>query len=250
MSKEPASNSEHIVVNVSARLMDFSDDELLSRLRNFEDHFVERKSTGDSKDWVKTTVAFANSVPIGYPAILFLGVTNEGAIEGRGNLDSLQQTFSKMIAEAYPPIYYAPRVVTHDGKQCLAVIIPGSDARPHFAGPSYIREGSQTKKASESQFASLISQRNSKAYEILKWKGKQLTVQFPPIENTFQGNLMRHEGMRTAAILEQCNQFYVTVQLLRGESNTPKYSYPLRFVELSYDDQKDRAELIFTRHVH
>ena len=42
-------------------MIDLSDQEILSRLTNFEDAFVERKSTGDMQDLLKTAVAFANS---------------------------------------------------------------------------------------------------------------------------------------------------------------------------------------------
>ena len=44
-----------------------SDADLLARLKNFKDHFVERKTSGDKRDWLKTVVAFANSAPNGYP---------------------------------------------------------------------------------------------------------------------------------------------------------------------------------------
>jgi predicted HTH transcriptional regulator len=60
-----------------------SDQELFLRLSNFEDYFVERKSKGDTRDITKTAVAFANSAPIGYPAVLFVGVKDDGTIEGR-----------------------------------------------------------------------------------------------------------------------------------------------------------------------
>jgi hypothetical protein len=59
-----------------------SDADLLARLKNFEDHFVERKTIGDQKDWKKTAVAFANSAPIGYPAVLYIGARENGQIEG------------------------------------------------------------------------------------------------------------------------------------------------------------------------
>jgi predicted HTH transcriptional regulator len=100
-----------ITLDLRDRILDFSDEELLSRLENFEDNFVERKRIGDSKDeWLQAAVAFANSVPIGYPAILFIGVKNTGEIEGGANLDTLRQTLSKVIDEAYPAIYYTTRI--------------------------------------------------------------------------------------------------------------------------------------------
>ena len=75
-------------------MIELSDTDILARLTNFEDAFVERKSTGDTKDLLKTAVAFANSTPIGYPAILFYGVTDKGEPEGKANLETLQETIS------------------------------------------------------------------------------------------------------------------------------------------------------------
>jgi hypothetical protein len=84
-----------------------TDDELRMRIRNFEDSFVERKTLGDSKDWLKTAVAFANSAPVGFPAILYLGVRDDGTPEPQAfdsNLEDLQQSFSKKLKPAYPRI--------------------------------------------------------------------------------------------------------------------------------------------------
>lgn len=165
-------------------MIEITDADLLLRLTNYEYHFVERKTGGDSRDWLKTGVGFANSAPIGYPAVLYIGVKDGGAVEDSVNLDSLQKTFGKKLEDAYPPIYYMTKVLAKDGKQFLAIIVPGSEDRPHFAGPSYIRAGSETKIASEPQFQELITQRQSKAYEILKWKDKQATVDYMRITST------------------------------------------------------------------
>lgn len=66
---------------------ELSDQDLLARLNQFEDQFVERKTANDKSDWLKTVVAFANSAPVGYPAILFIGVRDNGTLEGDVNLD-------------------------------------------------------------------------------------------------------------------------------------------------------------------
>ena len=133
-------------------MISLSDHDILLRLTAFEDAFVERKTAGDSKDWLKTVVAFANSLPVGDPAILFIGVRDNGEIEGNSNLDSLQQTLSEKLAAAYPPVYYLPKVLLRDDKQFLAVIVPGSVDRPHFAGQAFIREGSKSVVSSARQF--------------------------------------------------------------------------------------------------
>jgi hypothetical protein len=46
-------------------MIEMSEANLPARLRNFEDQFVERKTVGDSRDWTKTVVGFANSAPKG-----------------------------------------------------------------------------------------------------------------------------------------------------------------------------------------
>lgn len=159
-------------------MIEITDADLLLRLTNYEDHFVERKTQGDNRDWLKTVVGFANSAPIGYPAVLYIGVRDSGEIEEGVNLDSLQKSFGKKLEDAYPPIYYMTKVLAKDGKQFIAVIVPGSEHRPHFAGRSYVRIGSETRVASEQHFDNLIAQRHSKTYEILKWKGKPIALVF------------------------------------------------------------------------
>jgi len=218
-----------ITLDLRDRILDFSDEELLSRLKNFEDNFVERKRIGDSKDeWLQAAVAFANSVPVGYPAILFIGVKNTGEMEGGANLDTLQQTLSKVIDEAYPPIYYTTRIVLQDGKQCLAVIIPGSELRPHFAGHSYVRVGSQTKKASEEQFENLILQRSSKARELQKMIGKTI---FWEMVGGIKGN--------ANATMLACNQFFITV-----DGGTYQRCFPLEWITISFDPANQRYHLV------
>jgi predicted HTH transcriptional regulator len=149
----------------------------LAMMRNFEDHLVERKVSKDEKDWKKTTVAFANSAPVGLPAVLYIGVKDNGEIETpQPNLDEIQRRFNLKMRRVYPRISYVRKIVSENGRQALAVIIPGSELRPHFAGLSYVRRGSESIEASEEQFAELIAQRDSKAAHILHWKDKQVTV--------------------------------------------------------------------------
>jgi predicted HTH transcriptional regulator len=207
----------------------FSDRELLIRLSNFEDQFVERKTSRNVKGWLQTIVAFANSSPIAYPGILFIGVTDKGLPEAPTNLETLQKTVSEVASAAYPPIYILPRIVDVNGIQVLAVIVPGSENRPHFAAKAFVREGTQTKEASEDQFNRLIAQRNSASYEIQKWLGKE--VSFYMIERFGDET---HHG--TDVVVADCNQFYVT---LRRDNQLPQ-SYSLRRVELTFDHNRKR----------
>ncbi len=88
-------------------MISLSDQDILVRLTAFEDAFVERKTTGDSKDWLKTVVAFANSLPVGDPAILFIGVRENGEIEGNCNLDRIDliSRVKRLSAKAQSPSF-------------------------------------------------------------------------------------------------------------------------------------------------
>ena len=208
-------------------MIELKDEDLLLRLKNFEDNFIERKTSGDSKDWLKTVVAFANSTPIGYPAVLYVGVKNDGTPEEKTvNLDSLQLSFGHKVADAYPPIYYLTKILNVGGKQILAVVVPGSELRPHFAGPSFVREGSQSVTASKEQFERLIASRNSKAYEILKWRDKEISLEF------------MEEHKHKEGVVADCNQFFCMVKF----SNSIQ-SYPLRRVDIASDNDKRRLRL-------
>jgi predicted HTH transcriptional regulator len=60
--------------------VELTDQDILVRLAAFEDSFVERKTTNDIGDCLKTVVAFANTAPVGYPAILFVGIRKPLAV--------------------------------------------------------------------------------------------------------------------------------------------------------------------------
>src|SRR5712692_7617856 len=106
--------------------VDLNEADLLARMRNFEDHLVERKTAKDAKDWKKTAVAFANSVPVGLPAVLYIGVRDNGEIETpQHNLDEAEKKFNRQMEKVYPRIAYVPKVINDNGRQALAVVIPG-----------------------------------------------------------------------------------------------------------------------------
>jgi hypothetical protein len=217
------------------------DIDLIARMRNFEDHLVERKTVKDEKDWKKTAVAFANSVPLGLPAVLYIGVRDNGEIETpQHDLDEVEKKFNRQMSKVYPRIAYVPKILSDNGRQALAVIIPGSESRPHFAGLAYVRRGSESIEASEEQFTELIAHRNSKAARILAWKGKVITVvQLSQSRPGF--GLIRKEWKPGLAIsVANCDQFYVTLQVGTGAQNL---SFPLGQLEISFDNGNNRLQL-------
>ncbi|WP_322053058.1 RNA-binding domain-containing protein [Paraburkholderia bannensis] len=77
--------------------------------------------------------------------ILFLGVDDQsGAILGvtntntNTNTDTKQKDVRKAANACYPPIdTIITRILEGEGRAIVAVLIRGSDERPHFTGRSY-----------------------------------------------------------------------------------------------------------------
>ncbi len=220
-------------------MVKMSDEDLLARLRNFEDNFVERKTVSDLNDCVKTVIAFANSAPIGMPCVLYLGQKDGREIEEKPiDFDSIQKSVNTKLKSIYPRVPYIAKVITDGTKQVLAVIVPGSELRPHFAGPSFIRVGSESIEASQQQLDNLIAQRSSKTYRISQYIGGQVSIRFKFIygNGTFSFSLqMMH--------LVDCNEAWVTLML----NDTDFRSFPLAAVELSYDHKTKQLELQITK---
>jgi hypothetical protein len=219
-----------------------TDEALILKLQSTEHDFVERKSRSDKGAWLQTAVAFANSAPIGWPAILFIGVDDDGKPHvNTDKLEDLMKSVSSMLDLAYPAIYRHILPLHLPDGSCLAVVIPGSETRPHFAGKSYVRDGPQTKEASGEQYEVLIAERQSKAREILKFKGKQVTLQ--EIRN--RGTHTAQIGGTTATV-EDCNQFFVTLAFGGGTFGDPRSyrSIPLPWIEISRDHSKNQLTII------
>jgi len=229
--------------------LELTDQDILSRLANTEDSTVERKASNDYRDCLKTAVAFSNSLPVDDPGIIFVGVYDDGRVQNGNDLDELQKKVSKEINKIYPPIYPQQQVMRGaDGNEFLAVIVRGSTGRPHFAGPSYVRSGSESVVASEPQFSSLIAERNSKTYEILKWMGQMITFRIPTGAAVSVGGLLHSGGHRSPCRVVGCNQFFVTLEFGGHNDARERRSYPLGFVEINFDSKNNQLELIGMEH--
>ena len=220
-----------------------TNDELLRRLNDQEDNFVERKTEGaaNSDEIRKTMVAFANTVPEGREAILFIGILNKGTISGVANSDSLQKTVRMARDKCYPRIEYTVEVLSIDDKLVVAVVIPQSGNRPHFTGPSFVRIGSETVEASAEMFDELIFSRNAKCRAILKRRDKVVTVRArgkklgdPRVLNDPYG-LTRYE----------CRILSCDAHVLRMYDHTTKRNVaePLKNVTIDWDETKNRLAL-------
>jgi Schlafen, AlbA_2 len=227
-------------------MIQLSDEDILRRLTDTEDGTVERKTAGDYRDCLKTAVAFSNSLPVDDPGIIFVGVGDDGTVQDKLNLDSLQRDVARGLGKIYPRVYAQMKVLRDStGKEFLAVIVRGSENRPHFAGPSYVRDGSRTIEASEGQFEGLIAERSSKAYKIREWLGREITFRIPEGRGVTVGYSF-YRGPGPARVVD-CSQFYVSIQFSSSQATVVK-AYPLVFVEIGYDHEADRLELIGLPH--
>ena len=201
-------------------MVQLSDEDLLSRLRNDEDNFVERKMIADQKDVLKTVVAFANSAPIGLPCVVYIGVKDGGAMEDRDtDFDDLQKKINRLLQRTYPRFPCILNVIADGAKRALALIVPGSAIRSHFAGPSYIRVGSQSEEASRTQFENLIARQNSEAYRLSQFLGKEVSLE---VKTIFGNGVFTLGNSGSAKVLvTECNESWVTVQYLPGTAKNP-----------------------------
>src|SRR5690242_16787843 len=103
--KDETPETLKISVGDSVAAHDWTNDDLILRLRSSEHDFVERKSSRDQGGWLRTAVAFANSTPLNYPAILFVGVDDSGNPQQNAeHLEDLMKSVTGTLEKAYPPI--------------------------------------------------------------------------------------------------------------------------------------------------
>lgn len=214
-----------------------TEEALILKLRGGEHDFVERKPRAPARDWLQTAVAFANSTPIGSPAVLFVGVDDDGTPQqGAEKLEDLAKSVSGILDRAYPPFYFDIRPLPVGDRACLAVVIPGSERRPHFAGRSYVRVGPETREASEEQFSELVASRNSKAREIQVWAGKE--VSFMQKRRIGSDNHYKEFPANVPVKIRACGPHYATFS--KEDSLTSVFSEPLGKIELGYDNVRQR----------
>ena len=219
--------------------------QLFESLKKSEDRYLERKPAGVvASDIRKTIVAFANSTMDGQEAILFIGVTNDGKIEGVSNPDKLQKTIRRICEnDCYPPVTcYNTQIFPLEGKQVLAVIVGASHDRPQFSGPAYVRQGSESVAASKELYEELIASRVEKARVILGWKNQTVTVEIVGV--TLGGGTPKpYHGSKVYRV-EGCTPHYVT---LRSVGSDSAISESLEGVEPVWDTSNNRPKLILKR---
>lgn len=222
--------------------MNVSEQQLLKRMRNFEDQFVERKTSSDGKDWVKTIVAFANSTPIDSFSVLFIGVRNSGEIEPpKADLDQLQRALNQKLKNVQPTIPLTQQIISENGRQVLAVIVPYSTKRPHFSGPAYVRRGSESLLALPDDLDLLAQSQNTKVARILAHKGEQVHV----VNSLRTPHGASESYWPGAPYIEDCNQDFVTIG--NGPNPSDRQTFPLNQIDIGIHYQSNRFQITIHR---
>lgn len=221
--------------------------ELIARLRRrpSEDNFVERKPQSvKAQELRQTLVAFSNSLDERQTAVLFIGVDDKtGGLLGIDEPDKLQMRVGDAGEDCYPAIRPSMAVLELDGKRVLAVEITHSKNKPHFAGPAYVRSGARSVKAPESVYRDMLTAHCDKAGELLKHKGKHVTVR------TINKRLGNHHPDFEPGVNRDGMAEVVEVDPFSATFHFTQYSgerciEPLSRIELDWDGENSRRLVI------
>lgn len=201
---------------------------LRQRLAQSEDPWTERKPSikpsDEGRDLRRTLVAFANSVREGEFAVLFVGAANNGCHPGVMDPDELQRKIDSIARQrCFPPIEHKPVVFQVRGAESavtiVAVVVPFSAQRPHFAGHAYVRRGSQTVESSPAMLDELIASRTDPGRTLQSFRGRVLIHERSP-----RGLFLQYPGS-----IEHLDQHAVQV---KEEATGQYWAVPLKQVEI------------------
>ena len=224
-----------------------TEERLTTRLmkRPSEDNFVERKPQSvKGHELRQTLVAFSNSLPKPETAVLFIGVDDKaGSILGVDDPGKVQMRVGEAGEESYPSIRPVMTVLHVYGMCVVAVEIAHSKDKPHFAGPAYVRSGNRSVKASDSAYRDLLTSHCSQAGELLRWKGKHITVR------TVNKRLGNHYPEWEPGVDREGTATVVSVDPFSVTFHFTQYcdeqcTEPLSRIELDWDARNNRRLVI------
>jgi len=175
-------------------------------------------------------VAFANSAQPNKPGILYVGVNNDGEILQPKAPESWQHEITAWGNGCFPELPVIPRTLTKDSKEFLAVVVPLSEARPHFARPAFKRQGAKTIPVSQQEIDEWIAFRNSKVRFILEKKGEIVLIQ-----QRRSATISPASSLNGEHTVLDCKSHFVT---LKKTVTGGVFTHPLITIELKMNDVK------------
>ena len=132
-------------------------------------------------------------------------------------------------------------VVSIESMSVIAVEVPPSALRPHFAGPAYVRINSESVNASQSIYDELLLSRDDKRRTLLEWRGKLCTM-------TVVGKQFGLYFPMGSSFTDSCEAKVsdVTAHFVRFRRapGGQAFSEPLSQLDLTWDDQHDRPSVL------
>lgn len=219
-----------------------------------ESEVVERKENPPNRhDLRKTLVAFANSVPDGQHAVLFLGITDRGEVRGLTDTDGAQKAVREAAQDCFPEVKYSTTLLSVETHNVLAIIIEASKERPHFTGQAYVRKGSQSVQASKDRFEEMIAARNDKARVLLRHRGELVSIEEtepeerqssdPNDDLAWQNLAVRNRDYR----IEECDAHCVE---LRDMNFNFRHVLPLTRIHITRSIVPSRLKLVIEGKLH
>jgi schlafen family protein len=224
------------------------DEEILQRLTNTEDHLTERKSKPHRDQATEAMVAFANSALPNKPGILYVGVNDKGDILQDKAPETWQHDITTWGNGCFPELPVIPRTLTKDGKEFLAVVVPLSALRPHFARPAFKREGAKTVRASQNEIDEWIAYRNSKVRVLLEQKDQKRPVQVIQLAGPQHADIRnaRHMVKNGQYHILDCSYHFVSLESLEGGG---RVSEALSVIDFKWDFSHDWLVLLIRPYV-
>lgn len=205
----------------------------------WEDGLLERKLESDQKDFLKTFVAFANSVRPGHSAVVLIGERDGGSVQGVSDPDEIQKKVRRECERIYPDIVWRSQVYERGGKPCVRVEIEYSGDTPHFGEAAWIRRGSESVKASDEIFQKLIELRCSVVRELAQRIGQRIFIEGDQGSVSFaeriRGGHPRWPGTVEGEI-KSVNRFWATFEVFGPPKKTA--SEPIERLMLSWQDKQ------------
>ncbi len=210
---------------------------MLEKQTPWEDHLLERKTDRDLKDIRRTAIAFANSVRPDHTAMIEVGEGNDGTVTGLANPDVQQRKIREELDKIYPPIVWRQQLYEKEGKTCIRIQIDYSGETPHFGDAAWIRQGSETIKASDVMLQKLIALRSSKVRELMKWVGKVVTVSWSAGQHGISGPNWTVFPCEVLKVTEYFSTFRTS------DAGRAPQSEPNSWLDLSWDDRNNRPQI-------
>ena len=150
--------------------------------------FKEALETKKPKDWLKTVSAFAN----GMGGTILFGIANDRSVKGLADAQKDGEAISTLIKARITPLpEFSLTPYRIEGKDILALRMPGGEAPPYFyqgdgSMMAYVRVGSESNPATSHRLKELVLKGKNISFDSLPTEYRQSDLTFAVFEAAFK----------------------------------------------------------------